>query len=88
MVADVSSSGVRLRGSDLPRMGEELVVTMEKVQAFGTVAWSDQGECGIAFDPPLSREDEEMLQVKARLARGLPPGIRAAFDDWVLGPGR
>ena len=88
IVADVSSSGVRLRGPDLPKMGEDLVVAIETVQAFGSVAWSDHGECGIAFDQPLPLESEELLQSKVRLARGLPFDIRAAFDNWVLGSGR
>jgi hypothetical protein len=79
---------VRLRGPDLPRMGEDLMVAIETVQAFGSVAWSDHGECGIAFDQPLPLETEELLQGKVRLGRGLPLDIQAVFDNWVLGSGR
>jgi len=88
IIADVSSSGVRLRGPDLPKMGEDLVVAMETVEAFGSVVWSDHGECGIAFDQPLALESEQLLQSKVRLARELPLDIQAAFDNWIIGSGR
>lgn len=88
ILADVSSTGARFRGTDLPPMGEDLVVNIDRVEAFGTVAWSDSGECGIVFDPPLDRESEEYLRRLAAAARGLPPDIRAAFENWVVGSGR
>ena len=36
-------------------MGEELVVNIDGVQAFGTVVWSDQGEAGIEFELATQR---------------------------------
>ena len=88
LVVDVSSTGVRLRGDRLPKMGEGIVVTIEKVRAFGTVAWSDHGECGVEFDPPLSPNDEQTLKRLVSTTRTLPPDVKAAFDSWVLGCGR
>ena len=88
VLVDVSSTGARLRGAGLPKMGEELMLNIETVQAFGTVVWSESGECGIAFEIPLPREDEETLRQKVSLARGLPPDIQAAFDNWVIGRSR
>jgi len=87
LVVDVSSTGVRLRTPNLPKMGEDLLVAIEDVRAFGTVAWSEHGECGIAFDPALPFEDEQQLQSRASAARGLPE-VKAAFDSWVVGCGR
>ena len=88
IVVDVSSTGVRLRTPHLPPMGEDLVITIEDVRAFGTVAWSEHGECGIAFDPALSFEEEQVLKLRVSTARGLPPEVKAAFDSWVVGCGR
>lgn len=88
VLVDLSSTGARVRGPDLPAMGEELIIHIERVQAFGTVIWSDSGECGIVFDPPLESDDEEHLRGLVAAARGLPPDIRAAFENWVVGAGR
>ena len=88
VLADVSSTGARVRGPDLPAMGEDLIVNIERVQAFGTVVWSDSGECGIAFEPPLEPSDEVYLRGLVATAKGLPPDIRAAFENWVVGAGR
>ena len=88
VLADVSSTGARLRGADLPIMGEDLLLGIDTVRAFGIVAWSENGECGIAFDAPLQADEEEALRQKVSAARGLPPDIKAAFDNWVVGCGR
>lgn len=82
-VVDVSSSGVRLRGDELPKMGEDLVMSIEDVRAFGTVAWSDHGECGVELDPPLSADDEQALKTLVTTTRSLPPDVQGAFDSWV-----
>ena len=39
----------------------------------------------MAFDEPLETEDLEILNDNVRAARGLPPDVKAAIDDWVLG---
>lgn len=88
VLVDVSSSGARVRGADLPAMGDELVVNIDRVQAFASVVWSDSGECGIVFEPALQPDDEEYLRNLVAAARGLPPDIRAAFENWVVGAGR
>ena len=88
VVVDVSSTGARLRGTDLPNEGEEMFVTIDHVIAFGTVAWARDGELGLAFDRPLSPGDEQSLRKTASVAAGLPPEIRAAWDDWTLGMAR
>lgn len=88
VLVNVSSTGARVRGADLPVMGVDLVLNIDRVQAFGTVIWSDSGECGIGFDPPLDPSDEEYLRNLVAGAQGLPPDIRAAFENWVVGAGR
>ena len=85
MLVDVSSSGARLQAPDLPHEGEELFVTIGTIKAFGTVAWVCPPEFAMAFDEPLGTEDLESLKQNVRAARGLPPDIKAALDDWVLG---
>ena len=88
VLVDVSSTGARVRGPDLPAMGEELIVNIDSVQAFGSVVWSDSGECGIVFEPAIHADEEQYLRNLVAAARGLPPDIRAAFENWVVGAGR
>lgn len=88
VLIDVSSTGARLQGTDLPTTGDELFVNLEGIVAFGTVAWAKGAERGIAFDPPLSTMDEKSLRHRVATARGVRPEIKAALDDWSLGLAR
>ena len=88
LLIDVSSTGARLRGDDLPQDGEDLMLNVEGVISYGTVAWSRLGFCGIAFDCPLPPGCLQKLEQKVSRARGLPPEIAAAMEDWTLGIAR
>lgn len=69
-------------------MGEELTLRIDAVQAFGAVIWVEADECGIAFDRPLTTEEEQALRRKVAETHGLPPDIKAAYDNWVVGCAR
>jgi hypothetical protein len=88
VLVDVSSTGVRLRGDDLPGRGEDLLVTIEGVTSYGVVAWSRLGFCGIAFDSPLPAGSLQLLEQRVAKARGLSPELMAAMEDWQLGVAR
>lgn len=88
VVLDVSNTGVRLRGNHLPEEGGDCFVNIDGVVAFGTVVRCDKDERGIAFDAPLEPADEKTLRYKVKLAAGLPPEVRAAYEDWTLGIAR
>jgi hypothetical protein len=85
IVVDVSATGVRLQGANLPESTEELFLTVDGVVVFGTVAWEQDDERGVAFDAPLKAIDETGLRQKVAQAKKLPPELRAAFDDWSAG---
>jgi PilZ domain len=57
LVVDVSCTGARLRGDELPSKGQEMILSVEKLRTFGIVVWSRRGECGVRFDPPLEPLD-------------------------------
>ena len=69
-------------------MGEELTLRIDAVQAFGSVIWVEAGECGIAFDRPLTDDEEQVLRQRVAETHGLPPDIKAAYDSWVVGCAR
>ena len=84
-LVDVSATGARLRGDFLPRMAEELLLSVEGVRTFGHVVWSESGECGVEFDEPLQPAAVEELRTKVARSAGLRPDWKAAMDDWMLG---
>lgn len=88
VVLDVSTTGARVRGGNLPKAGEELLFTVDKVRAFSTVVWSEHGECGIEFDGPLPAADINQLRFNIAKSAGLRPEVRAAMDDWMAGLAR
>ena len=88
ILVDVSATGVKLSGRNLPGVSEDLFVTIDGTMTFGTVAWEDGDERGVAFDEPLRPGDEARLRDKVAHARGLSPEFRHAFEDWTQGLAR
>jgi hypothetical protein len=84
-LVDVSATGARLKGSDLPGAGELAELRIGDVCAFGIVRWVADGECGLVFEVPLRPIDVASVRGEVRSAAGLPPDIRAAYEDWTVG---
>ena len=87
-LVDLSLTGVRVRGDDLPGEGEDLIIGIEGIRSFGQVSWHHGDECGIAFDDPLPANDHAALCARAAQSRGFSPEQRAAFEAWTLGLAR
>jgi hypothetical protein len=87
VLADVSATGARLRGSGLPSAGESVSLRMDCVRAFGIVAWSEAGQCGVEFDPPLPEFEVERLRREVKVATLTSAGLEAtlALQDWSSG---
>jgi hypothetical protein len=88
VLVDVSRTGARLRGETLPREGDELVLTMDRLKTFATVAWAADGECGLAFDLPLPPEEIHRIKQNVTAAASWAPELRAAYEDWRVGSAR
>src|ERR1044071_4044793 len=87
VVIDVSSTGARVRGRDLPSKWADLFINVEGVVSFATVRWEDGDERGIEFDAPLHSSDEDLLQRKVLEAKGVSPEMMAAHE-WAHGVSR
>ncbi|MCH8615080.1 PilZ domain-containing protein [Sphingomonas sp. SM33] len=85
VLADVSSTGARLRGRNLPAEHEDLFIAVDGLSVFGTVAWADGDERGVSFDVPLQPGDEAILRERMVQGQGLPLELKAALDDWAQG---
>ena len=90
VVVDLSATGVRLRASSLPKPEDAVSVRMDCVRAFGIVAWSEAGECGVAFEPPLPEFEVERLRREVKTATLTFDGLdeTLAAQDWSSGVAR
>jgi hypothetical protein len=88
VLIDVSRTGARLRGDALPAAGDELVLTMDRMRTFATVAWATDGECGVAFDMALPPDEIHRLKQSVAAAAMWAPEFRAAYEDWRVGAAR
>jgi hypothetical protein len=87
---DVSKSGAKLRGHNLPAPGEDVLVLLGRLEAFGSVVWRDDGHCGVRFDVALSERalsTVESEQGPSSLV-GLGREALLAASDWQNGLAR
>ena len=61
-LVDVSGAGASLSAPRLPAHDDEVIFRAEKVQAFGKVVWSRDGQCGIAFEGPIDPAELDRLR--------------------------
>jgi len=87
---DVSMTGARIEGRDLPQVGKEIILKSGPVDTFGTIIWAASERCGVKFDEPL--ELRHLLELRAKAAEAadsaMTPQERQAADDWMNGLAR
>ena len=88
LLVDISATGARVKGDDLPPVGAELCVVVEQVKTFATVVWRREAECGVQFYEPLLQNEVVSVRRQAAKKAGLHPVLAATMDDWVLGLAR
>ena len=89
-LVDVSETGARLGGPDLPALGEYLQIRIEEIHVFGTVKWARDGACGLEFDEPIPPDGLCSLRrcgTSAGFTR-LSVSEKLALDEWLIGSGR
>lgn len=82
---DLSTSGARLGGDNLPALGQEVLVLIGRLEAFATVVWRQGEECGIQFDMGLTETALSTLQNECRQVAHLG-GTEG--EDWFYGIAR
>lgn len=83
---EVSRSGARLEGDRLPQTGKDVLIRCGRIEAFGAVAWTKAGRCGIHFDEALSPKDLLALRVLSNDTE--MSDERQAAADWASGLAR
>lgn len=81
---DVSLTGAKLGGLGLPDIGQDVLVTFEKSEAFGKVVWSEPDSCGVEFDGPITEQELAAVQEETKKAKlmKLTPAEKQALDNW------
>lgn len=87
---DLSLTGARLHGGGLPDPGEDVLLVVGRLEAFGSVVWRDRDQCGIEFDVALSDEALATVERERGPSSLLEVGLDAvlANDDWQHGLAR
>lgn len=62
LMLDVSPTGARFKGHDLPLVGKDVMLIAGEVELFGDVVRSGEGEAAIRFDRTIGAEELEALQ--------------------------
>lgn len=87
---DVSRTGARLEGTDLPAAGRDVVLRCGAIDALGTIAWTTSGRCGMRFYDPIGTQELIALRNVAVAAEqaGVSPEEAQAAADWTNGLAR
>jgi PilZ domain len=64
-LVNVSSTGAQVSAPCLPGPGEVVIFKADKVHSMARVVWSEAGQCGVAFERPITVEDTERLRNEA-----------------------
>lgn len=87
---DLSKSGAKLRGKDLPATGQEVLLLLGRLEAFGSIVWRDANQCGVNFDVQLSDQAVAIILAErgSSSLRGLDAEQRLAANEWFSGMAR
>ncbi len=90
ILLDVSSTGARVAGPNLPRTGGFLKFKVEGTEVYATVQWCSEELRGIQFDTVLTDQQVSALRFEAANAHLTEISIASglALQDWTLGLAR
>ena len=90
IVVDVSFTGAKLRGVNLPRADHDIWLKVGAVDVLATVVWSTGEHCGVTFDKPLNALQLHHLHDEGHRARyrRVTPEEMLAAEDWCNGLAR
>lgn len=81
-IRDVSATGARIDGAELPAPGLSVLLTRGSFRAYGELRWVEDGIGGVEFEEPL--DEDRMIEA----LNGLRPASATAAADRRPGLGR
>lgn len=76
VVTDVSPTGAKLQGRELPKTGADVMLTVGESEIFATIVWSSFDEAGITFDEQLSNDVVAHLKLEGHWGKVM--GVEAS----------
>lgn len=72
-MVDVSQSGARIAGQNLPPAGKDVLLKIDDIELFGSIVRASESEAAMKFDRPIGPKELEslraVLEEQAREAR-------------------
>ena len=68
MITDVSATGARIGGRDLPAPGNDMLMVVGSQDRMGTVVWRTVDNCGVTLDQPFDAADIDRMKREAHWA--------------------
>jgi hypothetical protein len=68
MITDVSATGARIGGRDLPAPGNDMLMVVGSQDRMGTVVWRTVENCGVTLDQPFDAADIDRMKREAHWA--------------------
>jgi hypothetical protein len=65
MINDVSNTGARLNGRDLPPPGDDILMIVGSQDRMGTVIWRTVEHCGVQLDESLDASALDLMKQEA-----------------------
>lgn len=69
IINDVCSTGLKLRGRDLPKEGAELMIRIGDSDVLARVIWKRHDDCGVSFEDRLDPATVDHLKHEGQLGR-------------------
>ena len=87
ILVDLSITGAKLGGHDLPEKGEAMWVKIEDIRRFAICVWNNDMECGVEFDTPIQAFDVARVRHQAKVATLSSGSLMEALamEDWESG---
>ena len=84
VIEDISATGAKLSGANLPADGSEIMLKARAGSFFACVVWAQGDWCGIRFEQALSETELEDLRGEAAPKSFFSMALdrRIAAEDW------
>lgn len=90
VIEDVSATGAKLTGADLPIVGAEIMLKAKSGSFYASVVWAHEDWCGIQFEQALTESELDDLRREAvpNSFSTVALDRRIAAEDWQNGLAR
>lgn len=79
LLLDVSTTGARISGQDLPAVGKDVLLKVAGVELFGGIVRATGKEAAMAFDRPIGQR--ELDRLRSVMSEAVPEAPEATIEE-------